>query len=54
MFDRILDATLSEKDSTTGVTQDNLELHLPPHSLDSQQTQKNKTKFWTEPMLLLP
>ena len=54
MFDGILDASLSEKDSTTGVTLENLELHLPPHSLDSHQAQKNKTKFWTEPMFLLP
>ena len=36
MFDRILNATLSEeKVSTTGVTQRYLELPLPPNSLDS-------------------
>ena len=35
MFDRILNATLSEeKFSTTGVTQGNLELPLLPNSLD--------------------
>ena len=40
MFDRILSATLSrEKISTTGVTQGNLELHLPPVSPNSHQTQ---------------
>ena len=36
MFDRILNATLSEeKVSTNGVTQGYLELPLPPNSLDS-------------------
>ena len=35
MFDRILNATLSEeKISTTEVTQGNLELPMPPNSLD--------------------
>ena len=35
-FDRILNATLSEKNvSTTRVTQGNLESPLPPNSLDS-------------------
>ena len=48
MFDEILNATLSEKLSITGVTQENLELPLPPISLDSHQTQ-NKMKFWTDP-----
>ena len=33
-FGRILNATLSEKVSTTGVTQENLELPLLPNSLD--------------------
>ena len=54
MFDGILNVTLSEKVSTTGVTQENFELPLPPNSLDSHQTQNNKTKFWTESMFLLP
>ena len=45
MFDGILNTTLSEKASTTGVTQENLELPLLPNSLDSHQTQNNKTKF---------
>ena len=55
MFDRILNATLSEeKVSTNGVTQENLEIHLPPNSLDSHQTQKNKMKSWTDPMSSLP
>ena len=40
MFDRILNVTLSEELFTTGVTQENLELSLPPNSLDSHQTQK--------------
>ena len=36
MFDRILNATLSEeKVSTTRVTEGNLELPLSPNSLDS-------------------
>ena len=47
MFGEILNATLSEKVSTTGVTQENLELPLLPNSLDSHQTQNNKIKFWT-------
>ena len=47
MFGGILNATLSEKVSTTGVTQENLELPLLPNSLDSHQTQNNKIKFWT-------
>ena len=40
--------------STTGVTQENLELPLLINSLNSHQTQNNKTKFWTEPTFLLP
>ena len=49
MFDGILNATLSEeKVFTAGVTQENLELPLPPISLDSYQTQ-NTMKSWTEP-----
>ena len=40
MFNGILNVTLSEEVSTTGVTQGNLELSLPPDSLDSHQTQK--------------
>ena len=40
MFDGILNVTLSEeKVSTTGVTQENLELLLRPNSLYSYQTQ---------------
>ena len=54
MFDRILNATLSEKISTPGVRQENLNFSLPPHSLDSHQKQKNKIKFCTDPMFLLP
>ena len=34
-FNRILNATLSEEISTTGVIQGNLELPLPPYSFDS-------------------
>ena len=54
MLGGILNATLSEKVSTTGVTQENLELPLLPNSLDSHQTQNNKMKFWTDPTFLLP
>ena len=39
-FDRILKVILSEKVFTTGVTQGNIELSLPPNSLDSHQKQK--------------
>ena len=49
IFDRILNASLSKKVSTTRVTQENLELLLPPNSLDSHQTENNKMKFWTAP-----
>ena len=49
MFDGILNATLSEeKVSTTGVTQRNLKIPLPPNYLDSHQTQNNKIKSWIE------
>ena len=40
MFDGILNVTLSEEVSTNGVKQGNLELPLPPDSLDQHQTQK--------------
>ena len=39
MFDGILNVTLSEEVSTTGVTQGNLKLLLHPNSSDSHQTQ---------------
>ena len=39
MFDGILNVTLSEEVSTTGVTQGNLELLLRPNSADSHETQ---------------
>ena len=39
-FDRILNVTLPEKFSTTGVTQGNLELPQLPYPLDSHQKQK--------------
>ena len=45
MFDRILNAILSEKVSTTGVKQVNLELPLIPNSINSHQAQNNKMKF---------
>ena len=55
MFDVVLNATLSEeKVSTTGVTQENLELPLPPNSLDSYQKQNSKMKSWTDPTSSLP
>ena len=50
----ILNATLSEKVSTTGVIQENLELPLLPNSLDSHQIQSNKMNFWTDSTFLLP
>ena len=54
MFDGILNATLSEESTfSAGVTQENLEIPLPPISLDSHQTQ-NKMKPWTEPTSSLP
>ena len=41
MFDGVLNATRSEeKVSTTAVTQENLELPMPPNSLDLHQTKK--------------
>ena len=40
MFDGILNATMSKEFFTTGVKQGNLELVLPPNSLDSHQIQK--------------
>ena len=49
MFGGILNATLSEKVSTTGATHKNLEFPLLPNSLDSHQTQNNEMKFWTDP-----
>ena len=49
MFDRIVNATLSEKVSTIGVTQESLGLLPPPNSLDSHQAQNSKIKFWTDP-----
>ena len=49
MFDRILNATLSdEKVFTTEVTQWNLELPLPPNSLDPHQAQNNNMISWTD------
>ena len=39
MFDGILNVSLSEEVSTTGVTQGNLKLILRPNSLDSHQKQ---------------
>ena len=40
MFDGILNVSLSEAVPTTEITQENLELSMPPDSLDSHQTQK--------------
>ena len=53
-FAGILNATLSEKVSTTGATHKNLEFPLLPNSLDSNQAQINKMKFWSDPTFLLP
>ena len=46
MFDEILNVTLSEEASTTGVTEENLELPLPSNSLDSHQTQKQQDEIF--------
>ena len=54
MFVGILNATLSEKVSTTGAAYKNLEVLMLPNSLDSHQTQNNHMKFWTDPTFLLP
>ena len=55
MLDGILNATLSEeKISATGVTQENLELPLPPNSLDSHQTKNNNMKSWIDPTSSFP
>ena len=40
IFDGILNVTLSEELFTTGVTQGNLKLSLPPNSLDSHKSTK--------------
>ena len=40
IFDGILNVTLPEEIFTTGVTQGNLELFLPPNSLDSHKNRK--------------
>ena len=49
MFAEILNATLSEEVSAIGVTQWNLELPLPPNSLDSHSKHKNnKMKSWND------
>ena len=42
MFDRILNVFLPEEVSTIGVTEGNLELPLPPNSLDLHQRQKTQ------------
>ena len=47
IFDGILNVTLRDELFTTGVTQGNLELPLPPNSLDSHKN--NKIKSWTGP-----
>ena len=49
MFVEILNATLSEKVSTTGATHKNLEFPLLPNSLDSHQSQNNKMNFRLTP-----
>ena len=55
MFDVVLNATRSEENiSTTGVTQENLKLPLPPNSLDSFQKQNSEMKSWTDPTSSLP
>ena len=47
MFYEILNAALSEKIFTNGVTPENPELSLP-NSLYSHQTQNNTMKSWTD------
>ena len=54
MFDGILNVTLPEELFTTGFTQENLELLLPPNSLDSHQIKNSKLKFWTDPKSSFP
>ena len=48
MFDGVLNATMSKGQvSTTVVTQGNLEIPLPPISVDSHQTKKWMTRCST-------
>ena len=54
MFEQILNVTLPEELFTTGFTQGNPELLLPPNSLDSHQIKNNKMKFWTDPRSSFP
>ena len=49
IFEGILNVTLTEELFTTGVTQGNLELTLPPNSLDSHKNKNNKMKSYTDP-----
>ena len=53
MFDGILNVTLSEKVSTTGVTQGNLELPLLSNSLNSHQTQNQSDEICDSPHTLI-
>ena len=54
MFDGILNVTLSEEVSTTGVTQGNLKLPLPPDSLIHTKHSNNKMKSCADPMSSFP
>ena len=45
MFGRFLTLILCEEVSTTGVSQGNLELPLPPDSLDSHQIKEQKNEI---------
>ena len=54
MFDWILNVTLPGELFTTGFTQGNLELFLPPNSLDSHQIKNNMVKISTDPRSWFP
>ena len=54
MSDGILNVTLPQELFTTGFTQGNPELLLPPNSLDAHQIKNNKMKFWTDPRSSFP
>ena len=54
MFDGILNVTLSEEVSTTGVTQGNLELLLRPNSADHTKRKYKKMKSRIDPTSSFP
>ena len=54
MLDKILNVTLSEELTTTGVSRRNLELPLPPHLLIHIKHKSNKMKSWMDPTSSFP